>query len=238
MRIPPVPHRWNVTPKRAVAIQRRLAGDVVTQGSVPRLRLVAGADMAFSTDRATCIAGVVVWDVASRQVVEHCVVARPARFPYVPGLLSFREMPALLAALRGLQREPDVFLFDGQGLAHPRRLGLACHAGVLLDRPAIGCAKSRLVGEHAEPDPAAGSFERLLDGGDQIGAVLRTQDGIKPVFVSIGHRVSLAESIRIVLASVTRYRLPEPTRLADQLVARVRRSGSMPARADDVVAPL
>ncbi len=225
MRIPRVPHRWNVTPKRAAAIQRRLAGTVVTYGRVGRLRLVAGADLAFSLDGAVCIAGVVVWDVAGEAVVEEQVATRPVRFPYVPGLLSFREMPALLAALRKLKCVPDAFMFDGQGIAHPRRFGLACHAGVILDRPAIGCAKSRLVGEHDEPAAAAGAFARLTDGPEQIGAVVRTRDGIKPVYVSIGHRLSLAESIRIVLACVTRFRLPEPTRRADQLVARARRAG-------------
>jgi len=193
---------------------------VVTRGRIGDLRLVAGADLAFSVDGSDCIAGVVVWDVANREVIEQRVARRPARFPYIPGLLSFREVPALLAAIRKLQTVPDAFMFDGQGYAHPRRFGLACHAGVIMDRPAIGCAKSRLVGHHAQPDEHAGSVSWLTDHSERIGAVVRTRDGVKPVYVSLGHRLSLAEAVRIVQACTTRFRLPEPTRLADKLVAR------------------
>jgi deoxyribonuclease V len=149
---------------------------------------------------------------------------RPVRFPYVPGLLSFREAPALLAAIRRLKAEPDAFLFDGQGLAHPRRFGLACHVGLLIDRPSVGCAKSRLIGRHAEPDTHRGATAPLTDGEQRIGTVLRTRDGVKCVYVSIGHRVTLATAEQLVLACCTRYRLPEPTRLADLLVARAKAS--------------
>ncbi len=230
MHIPRIPHRWSVTPKRAIAIQRELAACVVREntggqaasGTRRDLHLVAGADLAFSRDGADCIAGVVVWDVAGEEVIEQQVARKPVRFPYVPGLLSFREVPALLAALRKLRTAPDAFIFDGQGYAHPRRFGLACHAGVILNRPAVGCAKSRLIGEHDEPKSAAGSVSWLTDQGERIGAVVRTRDGVKPVYVSVGHCVSLAQAIRIVLACTTRFRLPEPTRLADQLVTRAR----------------
>jgi len=151
MEIPRVPHSWSVTPAQAVAIQRKLAARVVCRGRVPTPRFVAGADLAFSSDGIDCIAGVVVWDVLRREIVEQRVVHRAVQFPYVPGLLTFREAPALLAALRQLQCEPDVFLFDGQGYAHPRRCGLACHMGVLLDRPSVGCAKSILIGRYIPP---------------------------------------------------------------------------------------
>jgi deoxyribonuclease V len=144
------------------------------------------------------------------------------RFPYVPGLLSFREAPALLAAIRKLKAEPDAFIFDGQGLAHPRRFGLACHVGVLIDRPSVGCAKSRLIGSHDDPGRRRGSSAPLVDADQRVGTVLRTRDKVKCVYVSVGHRVSLSTAERLVLACCTRYRLPEPTRLADQLVARAK----------------
>ncbi len=219
------PHSWSVPPKQAVAIQRKLAGRVLKAGRVRKLRLVAGADLAFTKDKSQCIAGVVVWDVRQREVVEQHVVRRPVRFPYVPGLLSFREAPALVAACRKLTCEPDAFMFDGQGYAHPRRFGLACHVGVLIDRPSLGCAKSVLVGACEPPDDAAGSVSPLLDGDGCVGMAVRTRDRVKPVYVSIGHRVSLTAAVEITLSCCTRYRLPEPTRLADHLVS-VERLGS------------
>jgi deoxyribonuclease V len=152
------------------------------------------------------------------------VAVRPLRLPYVPGLLSFREDPAVLAALRRLRATPDVLLYDGHGLAHPRRFGVACHIGLIVDRPAIGCAKSRLVGMHREPGWRRGSAAPLLDGGEVIGSVLRTRDGVRPVFVSVGHRIDLRTARRIVLACALRHRLPEPTRLADQLVGAAKRA--------------
>jgi len=224
MRVPPVPHRWTVTPKRAVAIQRELSKRVVRSGTLRRLRLVAGADMAFMREQNQCVAGVVVWDVEAETTVEQHVVRRKIRFPYVPGLLSFREAPAVLAAIRKLRCVPDTFIFDGQGFAHPRRFGLACHVGVLIDRPSIGCAKSLLIGAYEEPADERGATSRLEYRGEHIGFVLRTRAHIKPVFVSIGHRVSASNAVKAVLACCTRYRLPEPTRLADQLVSRARTS--------------
>lgn len=205
-----------------MALQEELAPRVVRTGAVRDLRLAAGVDAAFSSDERFCIAGVVVWDVAGQRVVEQRVARRPLRFPYVPGLLSFREAPAILAAVRLLRCDPDVFLFDGQGYAHPRRFGLACHVGLWLDRPSVGCAKSRLIGTHPVLEEPRGSLAELLDDEECIGAVLRTRASAKPLFVSIGHRVSLAAALRTVMACCTRYRLPEPTRLADQLVARAK----------------
>jgi deoxyribonuclease V len=187
------------------------------------VRLVAGLDAAFTRDGKRCIGGVVLWDVESREVVEEHVATRPLRFPYVPGLLSFREAPALLAALRKLRRTPDALMCDGHGLAHPRRFGIACHVGVLVDRPAVGCGKSRLVGEHREPALRRGSRTRLTHRGETIGSVLRTREGVKPIYVSIGHRIDQATAERLTLACAIGYRLPEPTRLADRLVARAKR---------------
>jgi deoxyribonuclease V len=185
-------------------------------------RLVAGVDSTFTPDER-CIAAVVLWDVRERAVVEECVATRPLRFPYVPGLLSFREGPAILAALRRLRRRPDALMCDGHGLAHPRRFGIACHLGVITQIPAIGCAKSRLTGEHAEPGLRRGSRAPLRDGDEVIGTVLRTRDGVRPIYVSVGHLCDLRSAERLTLACATGTRLPQPTHLADRLVARERR---------------
>jgi deoxyribonuclease V len=187
------------------------------------LRRIAGVDVAFARDDSACIAAVVVWDLFEHAVVERQVARRPLRFPYVPGLLSFREAPAVLAALRKLRTAPDALICDGQGLAHPRRFGLACHVGLLVELPTLGCAKSRLCGGYREPAARRGSRTRLMLGGEIVGTVLRTRDDVRPVFVSAGHRVDLPSAERIVLAACAGYRLPEPTRRADRLVAAVRR---------------
>ncbi|HXK85359.1 MAG TPA: deoxyribonuclease V [Phycisphaerae bacterium] len=222
MRHPPAMHRWPVSPRSALRIQQRLAPQVRIEPLTSPVRLVAGADLAFSPDNQRCLAGLVVYDLETRTVVEETLAWKPVRFPYVPGLLSFREIPAILAAVRKLRSTPDVFMFDGQGYAHPRRIGLASHAGLLLDRPTIGAAKSRLIGEHDEPPLEAGSYTPLVHRGEIIGAVLRTRTGVRPIYVSVGHRVTLENAIAIVLKCVTAYRLPEPTRLAHQLVTRNR----------------
>jgi deoxyribonuclease V len=187
------------------------------------VRFIAGLDAAFSTDGRRCIAAVVLWDKLEQRVAEQHVVERPLRFPYVPGLLSFREAPALLAALRQLAQVPELLMCDGQGLAHPRRFGIACHLGVLCRLPAVGCAKSRLTGTHAEPASRRGASTPLSDGEQLIGSVLRTQTGVRPVYVSVGHLVTLEAAVSIVLECATSQRLPEPTRLADRLVARAKR---------------
>jgi len=223
MRLPHVPHRWNITPRQAIALQKSLASRVIDRPTGLPMNLVAGADVAFTRDGTECIAGVVVWSIPDRTVVERAVAVRPMRFPYVPGLLSFREAPALLAAIRKLRTIPDAFMFDGQGFAHPRRFGLACHVGVLMDRPSVGSAKSLLIGQHAEPGSRRGARRPLTDNGEPIGAVLRTRDGVRPVYVSVGHRVDLEQAVDIVLRCGGGYRLPEPTRLADQLVAAAKR---------------
>lgn len=185
-------------------------------------RYVAGLDAAFSIDGRECLAAAVLWDLADHSVVEERLARRPLRFPYVPGLLSFREAPALLAALRRLEHCPDVLLCDGQGIAHPRRFGIACHLGVLCDLPAVGCAKSVLVGTYQPPGPERGAAQPLCWKHDVIGRVLRTQRGIRPVFVSVGHLIDLPSAGQLVLDCAGRYRLPEPTRLADRSVAQER----------------
>ena len=222
MRIPRPPHPWRLTPARAAAWQARLACRVDLTPPPAPIRRVAGLDCAFSRDGRMCIAGAVVWDVLDRRVVEQQVARAPLRFPYVPGLLSFREAPALLAVLRRLRAAPDALMCDGQGLAHPRRFGLACHLGVLTGVPALGCAKSVLVGAWTEPDVRRGARSDLVDRGETVGAALRTRDGVKPVFVSPGHRFDQASAEALVLACAIRHRLPEPTRLADHLVSLTR----------------
>lgn len=222
MNVPRTPHPWKVTPTQAVRIQRRLASRVVAYGRIRNARWVGGADAAFTHDGDACVAAVVVWDAREQVMVEQAVAIRPLRFPYVPGLLSFRELPALLAALRKLEHTPDVFMLDGQGVAHPRRLGLASHAGIILDRPTLGCAKSALIGSFDMPGPCAGDVSPLMDGDERIGTVVRTRAGVRPVFVSVGHKLALDEAVRLVLRCCTRYRLPEPTRLADRIVTRAK----------------
>lgn len=226
MRLPRMPHSWSLSPKQAIAVQKRLASQVVQRPPPTAPRYIAGLDAAFSADGRTCLAAVVLWDVIERRVVEERTAARPLRFPYVPGLLSFREAPALLAALRKLERAPDLLMCDGQGLAHPRRFGIACHLGVICHLPSIGCAKSLLVGEHDLPARARGSCAPLVHRGEAVGEVVRTQDGVRPVFVSVGHLVDLAGARRLVLECAIRYRLPEPTRLADKLVGRLKRGAA------------
>lgn len=223
MKVARVPHRWDLSPRRAVAVQRHLAGRVRRTPPGEPLRLVAGLDVAFTADGESCVAGVVIWDRTAAEVVEHRVAIRPLRFPYVPGLLSFREAPALLAALRKLRQAPDALMCDGHGLAHPRRFGIACHLGVLTDLPSVGCAKSVLVGTFREPGGVRGRRTALRDGRERIGTVLRTQQDVNPVYVSIGHLIDLGTAERLVLACAVRYRLPEPTRLADRLVAAAKR---------------
>jgi deoxyribonuclease V len=213
-----------VSPAQAIQIQKQLAGKVQRVAPQGRLRFIAGVDLAFTRDGRRSLAGVVLWDAQDGVVVEERVATRPLTFPYVPGLLSFRESPAVLAALRKLRKTPDCLMCDGQGFAHPRRFGLACHIGVLCNRPTIGCAKSRLIGDHRVPGSKRGSRADLTDGGEVIGTVLRTRDGVRPVFVSIGHRMDLPTAERLVLDCAIRYRLPEPTRLADRLVASLKRS--------------
>jgi len=218
-------HRFDVGYQEAVAIQNELRSSVVRTGSPRPLRTIAGADVSYAKRAETMYAAVVVIRWLSGEIVEEVTAQRPAEFPYIPGLLSFREMPALLAAFAALRTRPDVIIYDGHGIAHPRGLGIASHLGVLLDVPTIGCAKKRLVGEHTQPKPRKGSRTPLLLDGKTIGTVLRTRTNVKPVFVSVGHRIGLRPAVKLVLEAATRYRLPEPTRLAHVLSNAARRGG-------------
>jgi len=215
-------HRWPAAPRAAIALQKQLAPRVRLMPAPGNVRLFAGADVAFSSDGTQVVAGVVVWDAEADAVVEQRVAWAACRLPYIPGLLSFRELPGVLGALRKLQTEPQVVLCDAQGLAHPRRLGLASHLGLWLERPTVGCAKSRLCGDHREPGARKGNQAELWHNGERVGTVLRTRDKVKPLFVSPGHLCDHESAIRLTLAAATRYRLPEPTRLAHQLVTRSR----------------
>ena len=207
-------HRWDVTTAEARDIQSRLAPLVVKEGALESIRLVAAADISVRRDEPLARGAVIVLSYPEMEVIEQSVIEAEPRFAYVPGLLSFREAPILLRAFEQLQHRPDLLLVDGQGCAHPRRLGIACHLGLLLDLPAIGCAKSRLCGQHVQPSEAAGSRAPLLDGDEVIGSVLRTRDGTAPVYVSVGHRVGLEEAVEWVLRCCRGHRLPEPSRAA------------------------
>ena len=215
-------HPWRLTVAQAMRLQSRLARRVRQTPVKKPIHFVAGGDCAIMPDKKRIVAAWVVWDVLNRRVVEAAHAVRSLTFPYVPGLLSFREMPALLAAARKLRATPDVYMLDGQGLAHLRRFRLACHFRVYVDCPTLGCAKSRLCGTHKSPKEAIGSQSPLLNGDEQIGCVLRTRTGIKPIYVSVGHRMTLDDAVRIAMLCCTKYRIPEPTRLADQLVGRLR----------------
>jgi deoxyribonuclease V len=220
----PLHHSWDLTPKEAAALQVRLGSRVRRKAdfTLAQIKTIAGADCAFDLSGRFGYGGLVVFTYPDLTCVERAGRRLKLSFPYVPGLLSFRETPLLLAAAEKLKKLPDLLIIDGQGLAHPRRFGIACHMGLLLDRPTIGCAKSRLVGEH-EPVPARpGSHVPLTDGQEIIGRVVRTKRNCKPVFVSIGHRIDLELATLVLLSCVDRYRMPEPSRQADRFVAQLK----------------
>jgi deoxyribonuclease V len=197
---------------------------VVLADTFDKIRFVAGADVAFDPVTDVAFAGVIVYRFPDLTEVERSMARRKLRFPYVPGLLSFRETPVLLAAFARLETEPDLILIDGHGRAHPRRFGIACHVGVLFDKPTIGCAKSLLVGEHEAPGARAGSTAPLLLDGERVGTVLRTRDGVRPIYVTTGHRVSLETAVNLVKQCLDGFRIPKPTREADHYVRDLRRA--------------
>ena len=216
-------HDWSVTYTEAVALQRQLATQVrLEDGVTPSLRWVAGVDVSYEKHGDLFFAAVVVLSYPDLQVVEEASAVDRVSFPYIPGLLSFRELPVLLQAFEGLQTRPDVVLVDGQGVAHPRRLGLASHLGLWLQLPTIGCAKSRLCGEYEEPGPQKGEGAALVLNGDPVGVVLRTRERVRPLYVSPGHLCTVARTAQVTLACTTRYRLPEPTRQAHLFTNRLR----------------
>jgi deoxyribonuclease V len=223
MRISPL-HSWNLTPKEAVALQRELAGRVDTSRPLGQCEIVAGADVSYNRFSPTCYAAVVVLRTRDWTLIETQGAVSESKFPYVPGLLTFREAPVLLEAFRKLRTMPDAVMLDGQGRAHPRRLGFAAHMGLWLNIPCVGCAKSRLIGTYAEPGMRAGSRTQLMDHGEVIGSVVRTKDHVKPVFVSIGNKIDLASAVRLVLRCCNGYRIPEPIRQAHLHVNALRRA--------------
>ena len=212
-------HPWDVTPEQAIAIQHSLRAHVLGEDQLSWVQTVAGVDVGFEAEGKITRAAVAVLRLPELELQESAIIRRPTTFPYVPGLLSFREVPAILEALSQLQAAPDLLVCDGQGFAHPRRFGLACHLGVLTGWPSIGVAKSLLIGHYALLGDRRGDWQPLTDKDEVIGAALRTRPGTKPVFVSIGHRVSLRTAITLTLDCTGRFRLPEPTRQAHHLAS-------------------
>jgi deoxyribonuclease V len=223
MKIHPL-HRWDLSADEAIALQRQLAARVDVRSPLTRCNLIAGADVSYNRYSTTFYAAVIVLRTADWSVVETQGAVREVTFPYVPGLLSFREAPVLVDAFAKVQSEPDGVMIDGQGIAHPRRLGIASHIGLWLERPCLGCAKSKLFGRYKELGEKPGAMAPLLDKGEVIGEVVRTKAKCNPVFVSAGHRIDLPSAVRLVLRACRGYRLPEPTRQAHLQVNALRRS--------------
>ena len=212
-------HPWHVTPGEAQQIQRRLSSLIETSDRLTQINRVAGVDVGFEDQGSITRAAVSLLEYPSLQPLEESVARLPTRFPYIPGLLSFREIPAVLKALDKLATAPQLLLCDGQGIAHPRRFGLACHLGLLTDIPAIGVAKTRLIGEHPPLAESKGSWVPLMHRGERVGAVLRSRDRVSPLYISVGHRIYLETAIAYVLGCITRFRLPETTRRAHRLAS-------------------
>ena len=212
-------HPWTLDPAGAVALQRELRAHLILTDRLGPVRRVAGVDVGFEARGTVTRAAVAVLRYPELEVLETAIARRPTEFPYIPGLLSFRELPVVLDALKQLREPPDLLLCDGQGIAHPRRLGIASHLGLLVDIPSIGVAKTRLYGSHDEVPNLRGAWTPLRAGEEVIGAVLRTRPGVKPLYISTGHRVGLATAIEYVMGCCTRYRLPETTRWAHRLAS-------------------
>ena len=210
-------HSWDLTPKEAVALQKQLRDKVTTAPLRAPVKRIAGVDASMKAGRAT--SAVVILSYPDLELHEVRVDERDIGFPYVPGLLSFRECPGILRAFESIRRKPDLVLVDGHGVAHPRRLGIAAHLGLLLNLPTAGCAKSRLCGAHEEPGLECGCRVPLMDDPETIGAVVRTRTNVKPIYISVGNRITLDEAVEHVLACGGGYRLPEPTRLAHHAAA-------------------
>ncbi len=223
MKIKPL-HTWDLTPREAVALQRELAGRVDARSPLTHYETIATADISYNRFSPICYGAVVVLRVSDGEILEVQDAVQEVTFPYIPGLLSFRETPVVLQAFARLKTEPDAVMLDAHGFSHPRRFGLACHMGLWLDRPCLGCAKSVLVGTYREPSPLAGSQTALKDGSEVIGRVVRTRTGVKPVYVSVGHKIDLPSAVRVVLATCRGHRLPEPARQAHLRVNALRRA--------------
>jgi deoxyribonuclease V len=221
-------HPWTLTPKQAIQLQTELQKKLVLQNSFKKIKLIAGCDLALDPRKNIGFGGVVVYSWPDLKLVENKFAAKQLTFPYIPGLLSFREIPVLIEALTLLKTEPDLFIFDGQGIAHPRGLGIAAHMGLLLNKPSIGCGKSKLYGLYQEPGPKSGDQAPLHSKtGEFIGSVLRTKVGCNPVFISPGNHIDLQTSVEIILKCLDGYRIPKPTREADYFVEECKRKASV-----------
>jgi len=215
-------HNWNLSPAKARQLQEKLRGRISLHPMQKKPQFVGGLDCSLDKRKGRIFAAAVVFSFPELELLETAAAELPLVFPYVPGLLSFREIPVCLEAVKKLQTPVDLWLIDGQGIAHPRRLGLASHLGLFLNTPTLGCAKSRLIGTYDEPKPEKGSFSWLYDKDEKIGAVVRTRTGVKPLFISPGHLCSFEDAIKYTLACTTKYRLPEPTRTAHQTVGKIK----------------
>ncbi len=227
-----VSHRWDMAPKEAIAKQNELRAKYWRQAPLDfgAVKFVAGADAAYLAAAKKALAAVALFDYFTMELIETARAIVPITFPYVPGLLSWREGPAVVAAFEQLEREPDVILIDGHGIAHPRRFGIASHIGVLLDKPTIGVAKTRLVGAYDEPAVRRGASSALREKGEEVGTVVRTKTGVQPVFVSVGQAVTLPDAVKVVLDCCRGYRLPEPTRQAHLAANRLKVSAGRDKR--------
>ncbi len=223
---PMLHHRWDLSEEEAMQTQQTLGKTVIKEDQFATIRYIAGVDVAYAKESDVLIAAIVILDSHSLNVVESVVVKDTVHFPYIPGLFSFRELPPIIKAFKQVTTSPDLVVCDGQGIAHPRRFGLASHLGVLFDIPTIGCGKTRLLGEYTEPDQIRGAVSPLIDQDEVIGGVLRTQANTKPIYVSVGHRISLQTACDWIIKLSPNYRLPETTRLADQLVNQTIRQQS------------
>ena len=222
-------HRWNLMPRAAIALQQRLRVEVIPYlpQPLPAAPLVAGVDVSYDQHSDRLFAAVVVLQLPALKVIAQATAVDRARFPYVPGLLSFREAPPLLRCFRKLECVPDAVMVDGQGLAHPRRFGLACHLGWLLELPTFGCAKSILCGAYGPLASRRGATVSLAHNGETIGMAVRTRANVQPVYVSVGHRIDLARAVALTVQCAPRWRIPEPTRQAHNLVNQLRRAKTM-----------
>lgn len=215
-------HDWNVSPSRAIELQKEWRHKIQIQAPQKEILTIAGCDISFNKYSETVYAGIVIWDIAKRQIIEQAGTVTTAQFPYIPGLLSFREVPALLEVWEKIKIEPDAVMLDGQGIAHPRRMGIGAHFGLLANRPTLGCAKTVLVGKFEPPAPERGQWSPMIYKGDTIGAAVRTKNKVQPVYASPGHLMDLPTTIDLILQCDGGYRIPEPTRQAHLLVNQMR----------------
>lgn len=213
-------HQWNICEIEAIEIQQKLARKVIKENFFDQIHYVAGVDVAYSKTNDKLIAAIVILESDSLKLVESVVIEDTVQFPYIPGLFSFRELPPIIKAFEKIKTTPQLVVCDGQGLSHPRRFGLACHLGILYDIPTIGCGKTKLLGNYKDPQQHRGAQSPLIDNRETIGNVLRTQKDVNPIFVSIGHRISLTTACDWILKLSPKYRLPETTRQADQIVKK------------------